>query len=192
VRRLARIQEHKWGAIRVKITVFKKLSVLIAALTIIGISSAHANSLIATSPVGGSTFTTPPTSVTLTTQVALLPDGSEIIVTDPAGLRVDDGTITINDVSATVGLKPLVASGIYRATYVLYSEGEAPLQGSFTFNFSAPSVITPTDPTPTPTETQKPASSSWGTNVFIFFILFLAFSIFIGLILYARKLFRDR
>ena len=192
MRRLARIQEHKWGAIRVKITVLKKLSVLIAALTIIGISSAHANSLIATSPVGGSTFTTPPTSVTLTTQVALLPDGSEIIVTDPAGLRVDDGTITINDVSATVGLKPLVASGIYRATYVLYSEGEAPLQGSFTFNFSAPSVITPTDPTPTPTETQKPASSSWGTNVFIFFILFLAFSIFIGLILYARKLFRDR
>ena len=55
-------------------------------------------------------------SVTLTTQVALLPDGSEIVVTDPAGLRVDDGTITINDVSATVGLKPLVASGIYRAT----------------------------------------------------------------------------
>ena len=192
MRRLARIQEHKWGAIRVKITVFKKLSVLIAALTIFGISSAHANSLIATSPVGGSTFTTPPTSVTLTTQVALLPDGSEIVVTDPAGLRVDDGTITIDDVSATVGLKPLVASGIYRATYVLYSEGEAPLQGSFTFNFSAPSVITPTDPTPTPTETQKPASSSWGTNIFIFFILFVAFTIFIGLILYARKLFRDR
>jgi methionine-rich copper-binding protein CopC len=176
----------------VKISVLKKLSVVIAALTIIGITSAHANSLIATAPVGGSTFTTPPTSVTLTTQVALLPDGSEIVVTDPAGLRVDDGTITINDVSATVGLKPLVASGIYRATYVLYSEGEAPLQGSFTFNFSAPSVITPTDPTPTPTETQKPASSSWGTNIFIFFILFVAFSIFIGLILYARKLFRDR
>ena len=175
-----------------KISILKKVCALVAVLGIIGMASANANSLISTSPVGGSTFTTAPTSVTLTTQVALLPDGNDLVVTDPAGLRVDDGTITINDVTATIGLKPLVASGIYRVSYVLYSEGEAPLQGSFTFNFSSPSEITPTDPTPTPTETQKPSSSSWGTNIFIFFILFLALLIFIGLILYTRKLFRDR
>ena len=87
---------------------------------------------------------------------------------------------------------PLTETGIYRVTYTLYSEGEVPLQGSFTFNYSAPSVITPTEPTPTPQQSQTPASSSWGTNVFIFVILIFAFFVLIGLSLYARKLFRDR
>ena len=155
-------------------------------------ASASANSLITTAPISGSTVTTAPTSVTLTTQVAMLADGNEIVVTDPAGVRVDDGTLTVNDVTATIGLKPLVDSGIYRVSYVLYSEGDIPLEGSFTFNFSAPSVITPNDPSPTPTQSQTPASSSWGTNVFIIFTLVVAFFILIGLALYARKLFRDR
>ena len=97
----------------------------------------------------------------------MLPDGNEIVITDPAGVRVDDGTLTVNDVTATIGLKPLVDSGIYRVSYTLYSEADAPLEGSFTFNFSAPSVITPNEPSPTPTESQTPASSSWGTNIFI-------------------------
>ena len=122
----------------------------------------------------------------------MLPDGNEIVITDPAGVRVDDGTLTVNDVTATIGLKPLVDSGIYRVSYTLYSEADVPLEGSFTFNFSAPSVISPTEPTPTPTQSQTPASSSWGTSVFIIFILVIAFFVFIGLALYARKLFRDR
>ena len=175
-----------------KITRTAQLLASLALLTIIGISSAGANSLITTSPISGSTVSTAPTSVTLTTQVALLPDANEIVVTDPAGVRVDDGTLTVTDVTATIGLKPLVDSGIYRVSYVLYSEGAVPLEGSFTFNFSAPSVITPNEPSPTPTQSQTPASSSWGTNVFIIFILVLAFFVLIGLALYARKLFRDR
>lgn len=155
-------------------------------------ATASANSLITTSPISGSTVTTTPTSVTLTTQAAMLPDGNEIVVTDPAGIRVDDGTLTVNDVTATIGLRPLVDSGIYRVSYTLYSEGDAPLEGSYTFNFSAPSVITPNEPSPTPTESQTPSSSSWGTNIFIIFILVVAFFVLIGLGLYARKLFRDR
>ena len=177
---------------QVKITRVARFLGLLSVLAIIGISSACANSLITTSPISGSTITTAPNSVTLTAQVALLPDANEITITDPAGVRVDDGTLTISDVSATIGLKPLVDSGIYRVTYILYSEGDAPLEGSFTFNFSAPSVITPNSPTPTPTQTQTPASSSWGTSVFIIFILIIAFFVFIGLALYARKLFRER
>ena len=175
-----------------KIAHVKKLSCLIGLFYLMGITQASANSLITTMPIGGSTLTSAPTSVTLTTQIALLPDGNELTVTDPAGIRVDDGTITINDAAATVGVKTLDTSGIYRVSYVLYTEGEAPLQGSFTFNFSAPSEITPIDPSPTPTKSSQPASSSWGTNIFIFFLLIVSAAIFVGLVLYARKLFRDR
>jgi methionine-rich copper-binding protein CopC len=168
------------------------LAVLLIILSCLGVATASANSLITTSPIGGSTLTTPPNSVTLTTQIDLIVDANELMVTDPSGIRVDDGTITVDGVSASIGLKPLVESGIYKVSYTLYSEGEVPLQGSFTFNFSAPSVITPAEPTPTPTQSQTPASSSWGTNVFIVAILVVAFFVFIGLALYARKLFRDR
>ena len=170
----------------------KGLAAAVVSLIYVGMISASANSLITTSPISGSTLATPPSSVTLTTQVTLSPDANELIVTDPSGVRVDDGTIAVDDVNASIGLKPLTESGIYRVTYTLYSEGEVPLQGSFTFNFSAPSVITPTEPTPTPTQSQEPAGSSWGTNVFIFVMLIFAFFVLIGLSLYARKLFRDR
>ena len=170
----------------------KGLAALLIILSYLGMASASANSLITTSPISGSTLTTPPNSVTLTTQIDLIADANELMVTDPSGIRVDDGTITVDGVNASIGLKPLVESGIYKVSYVLYSEGEVPLQGSFTFNFSAPSVITPAEPTPTPTQSQTPASSSWGTNVFIVGLLVVAFFVLVGLALYARKLFRDR
>lgn len=175
-----------------KITRVREFLAALALLGCFGISTASANSLITTSPISGSTVTTAPMSVTLTTQKALLPDANEIVVTDPAGVRVDDGTLSITDVSATIGLKPLVESGIYKVSYTLYSEGDAPLEGAFTFNFSAPTVITPTEASPTPTESQTPASSSWGTNIFIIFLLIMAFFVLIALTLYARKLFRER
>ena len=175
-----------------KITRVRQIVAALTLLSFLGMSTAGANSLITTSPISGSTVTTAPTSVTLTTQVALLPDANEIVVTDPAGVRVDDGTLTMTEVSATIGLRPLVESGIYKVSYTLYSEGDAPLEGSFTFNFSAQTVISPNEASPTPTESQTPASSSWGTNIFIIFILIMAFFVLIALVLYARKLFRER
>ena len=170
----------------------KRISAFLIVFAYFGMASATANSLITTNPISGSSLTSAPTSVTLTTQIALLPDANELIVTDPEGTRVDDGTIMVDGVSATVGLSSLTLTGIYRVSYLLYSEGDAALEGSFTFNFSAPSVISPSEPTPTPTKSQTPASSSWGTNVFIIFILIIAFIMLIGLSLYARKLFRDQ
>ena len=169
---------------------------MVLSLAFIGIASASANSLITTSPTSGSTLSKPPTSITLSTQKALIPDANELVVTNAAGIRVDDGTITVNGMSASIGVKPLTESGIYRVSYRLFSEGDLPLEGSFTFNFSAPSVITPVEPsltpTPTPTQSQTPASSSWGTSVFIIVILVIAFFVLIGLILYARKIIKDR
>ena len=169
---------------------------MVLSLAFVGIASASANSLITTSPTSGSTLSKPPTSITLSTQKALIPDANELVVTNAAGIRVDDGTISVNGMSASIGVKPLTESGIYRVSYRLFSEGDLPLEGSFTFNFSAPSVITPVEPsltpTPTPTQSQTPASSSWGTSVFIIVILVIAFFVLIGLILYARKIFKDR
>jgi hypothetical protein len=133
--------------------------------------------------------------VTVTGQVTLLadaPDASSITVTDPNGVRVDDGTIYISDMSATVGVRPLVESGSYTVTYSLAAEGDAPLEGSFTFKYLAPSVISTANPNPEPTQSQTPASSSWGTNVFVIVMLIVSVLVTIGLSLYARKLFTNR
>ena len=167
----------------------------ILLLVFLGVTNASANTLVSTSPISGSTLSVSPTNVTVTGQVTLLadaPDANTITVTDPNGVRVDDGTITISDVSATVGVRPLVESGMYTVTYLLASEGEVPLEGSFTFKYQAPSVISTANPTPEPTQSQTPASSSWGTNFFVIVLLILAVLVTVGLSMYPRKLFRDR
>ena len=167
----------------------------ILLLVFFGVTSASANTLVSTNPISGSTLSASPSNVTVTGQVTLLadaPDASSITVTDPNGVRVDDGTIYISDMSATVGVKPLVESGFYTVTYSLAAEGDAPLEGSFTFKYQAPSVISTADPSPEPTQSQTPASSSWGTNIFVIILLVIAFLVTVGLSLYARKLFTNR
>ncbi len=152
---------------------------------------ANANSLVNTTPISGSTVTIAPSFVIVTSQAALVLDGNEVIVTDSSGNRVDDGTITIDGMSASVGMKPIVDAGLYTVSYLLFAEGEDALEGRFTFNFSAPSVITIPDPV-VASEPTKSASSSFDTNVFVIGMLVLAFFILIGLSLYARKLFKNR
>jgi len=167
----------------------------ILLLIFLGVPSASANTLVTTNPISGSTLSVSPTNVTVTGQATLLadaPDANSITVTDPNGVRVDDGTIYISDMSATVGIKPLVESGIYTVSYSLAAEGDAPLEGSFTFKYQSPSVISTASPTPEPSQSQTPASSSWGTNFFVIVLLILAVVVTVGLSLYARKLFADR
>lgn len=142
--------------------------------------------------MSGSTLSISPTSVTVTGQLPLLPDASEITVTAPNGARVDDGTITVSDLSATVGLALLTESGFYTVSYRLFSEADAPLEGSYRFKYQAPVAIAPEQPTPEPTVIQTPASSSWATNVFVIFLLLLSTAVLVGLSLYARKLYKDR
>jgi methionine-rich copper-binding protein CopC len=167
----------------------------ILLLIFLGATNASANTLVSTNPISGSTLSVSPTNVTVTGQVTLLadaPDASSITVTDPNGVRVDDGTIYISDMSATVGVRPLVESGSYTVAYSLAAEGDAPLEGSFTFKYLAPSVISTANPNPEPTQSQTPASSSWGTNVFVIVMLIVSVLVTIGLSLYARKLFTNR
>ena len=167
----------------------------ILLLLFLGASNAAANTLVSTNPITGSTLSVSPTNVTVTGQATLLadaPDANSITVSDPNGVRVDDGTIYISDTSASVGVRPLIDSGTYTVTYSLAAEGEIPLEGTFTFKYLAPSVISTATPSPEPTQSQKPASSSWGTNFFVIVLLLLAFAVTVGLSLYARKLFTDR
>jgi methionine-rich copper-binding protein CopC len=157
--------------------------------------SAGANTLVSTSPISGSTVSVSPTNVTITGQLPLLADAVDanvITVKDPNGDRVDDGTISISDLSASVGLKPLVVTGMYKVSYSLLSDGDIPLEGDFSFKYLAPSNIAPIEPTPEPTQSQTPASSSWATNVFVILLLFGALIVTIGLSLYARKILSDR
>jgi methionine-rich copper-binding protein CopC len=161
-------------------------------LTLLGTTTTFANSLVSTSPISGSTLSESPTSDTVTGKQPLLAEANEISVTDPHGVRVDDGTITVNDVSVTVGLMPLTESGFYTVSYLLFAEADAPLEGSYRFKYQAPSTIAPQAPSPEPTQSQAPASSSWATNIFVIFLLIMAVAVTIGLSLYARKLFNSR
>lgn len=170
----------------------KRIAALIGA---IGISvfitgTALANSLVATSPIAGATLKVAPSAVTITVEITPMDMGNEIIVTDPAGRRVDDGTITIAGNDIIIGMKPITESGSYKVSYNILSEMDVPLVGSFNFIFSTPSISTPEEVVPsTPAKVQ---GSDFGTNLFVIGLLVISFVVLVTLALYARKIFRER
>ena len=170
----------------------KKVSVsALVAVSILFIPfNAFANTLVATSPLSGATLQSAPSAVTVTTELPLMGEGSEITVTDPTGARVDDGAITIDGVNAVVGLKQLVKTGIYTVNYSLLAENDVPLVGKYTFNFAEPTVIATTAPQPTTPPT--PSGNNLGTTIFVLGLLAAAIVVTIALSLYARKLYRER
>ena len=116
--------------------------------------------------------------------------GNEITVTDPSGVRVDDGALMVDGVNAVIGLKQLVKTGIYTVNYSLLAENDVPLMGSYTFNFLEPTVIA--TPAPKPSMTPTPSGNDLGTTIFVLGLLAAAIIVTIALSLYARKLYRDR
>jgi len=166
-----------------------------ALIGVIGISvfiagPALANSLVATSPIAGATLKVAPSAVTITVEVTPMDMGNEITVTDPAGRRVDDGTITVAGNDIIVGMKEITESGIYKVSYNILSEMDSPLDGSFNFNFSTPSISTPEEVVPaTPA---KAEGSDFGTNLFVIGLLVISFAVLVFLALYARKIFKER
>ena len=170
----------------------KKVSVsVLVAVSILFIPfNAFANTLVATSPLSGATLQSAPSAVTVTTELPLMGEGSEITVSDPTGARVDDGAITIDGVNAVVGLKQLVKTGIYTVNYSLLAENDVPLVGKFTFNFAEPTVIATTAPQPTTLPT--PSGNNVATTIFVLGLLAAAIVVTIALSLYARKLYRER
>lgn len=166
-----------------------------AVLGVIGLSflisaPALANSLVATSPIAGSTLKVAPSAVTISVEVTPMDMGNEVTVTDPAGRRVDDGTLTVVGNDIIVGMKPITDSGVYKVTYNIISEMDLPLEGSFNFNFSTPTITTPQEVVPT--TPAKVQGSDFGTNLFVIGLLVASLIVLIALALYARKIFNER
>jgi copper resistance protein C len=176
-----------------------------ALISVIGISvfmtgPALANSLVATSPIAGATLKVAPSAVTITVEVMPMDMGNEITVTDPTGRRVDDGTLTVAGNEIIVGMKEITESGVYKVSYNIISEMDSPLDGSFIFNFSTPSISTPSTSTPSTSTPQevipvtpvKAEGSDFGTNLFVIGLLVISFAVLVSLALYARKIFKER
>ena len=170
----------------------KRLAAVIGALglTFLAVAPAVANSLVATSPIAGSTLKVAPSAVTISVEVTPMDMGNEITVTDPAGRRVDDGTLTVAGNDLIVGMKPITDSGVYKVTYNIISEMDLPLEGSFVFNFSTPTISAPVEVIPT--TPAKVEGSDFATNLFVIGLLVASLAVLIALALYARKIFNER
>jgi methionine-rich copper-binding protein CopC len=176
-------------------SVARTIAGLVLVATLFSIPMAHANTLVATSPIAGSTIKAGPSAVTVTTELPLIEEGNDIIVTDPTGKRVDTGILTVLGTEAVAEMKPLVTSGIYTVTYMLLAEADLPLEGSFTFNYSAVVLSTPTPtaiPEPTTSAPTQQTGSNLATNIFVIFLLGLSILVLIGMGAYARKIFKER
>ena len=170
----------------------KRIAALIGAIgiSVFMTAPALANSLVATSPIAGATLKVAPSAVTITVEITPMDMGNEITVTDPAGRRVDDGTLTVAENEIIIGMKPITESGAYKVSYNIISEMDVPLVGSFIFNFSTPSISTPEEVVPsTPAKSQ---GSDFGTNLFVIGLLVASFVVLVTLALYARKIFKER
>ncbi len=162
----------------------------VIGLTFIFAAPAVANTLVATSPIAAATLKVAPSAVTITVEITPMDMGNEITVTDPSGRRVDDGTLTVAGNDLIVGMKQITEAGKYKVSYNIISELDNPLSGSFTFNFSTPTISIPEEVIPsTPA---KVSGSDFGTNLFVIGLLVTSLIVLIGLALYARKIFRER
>jgi methionine-rich copper-binding protein CopC len=154
------------------------------------IYGAQANSIVATSPTAGQSLEAAPSAVTITSASPLMDTGNDVVVTDPQGIRVDDGTLTVAGNQAVVGLKNFVRSGIYTVTYTLLAENDVPLTGTFTFNFAEPTVVATV--APSPVQTVVPTGNNAGTTIFVLGLLLAALVVTIALARYAKKLYNER
>ena len=166
-----------------------------ALITFLCAPAAQANTLVATSPIAGSTLKAGPSAITITTEFPLIEEGNEIVVTDPNGKRVDTGILTVLGTDAVAEMKPLETSGVYKVSYLLLAEADIPLEGSYTFTYSAIVISTPSAsaaPQPSASATSEPVGSNFGTNLFVIFLLGLSILVLVGMGAYARKIFKER
>jgi methionine-rich copper-binding protein CopC len=173
----------------------KAILAIAALITLLWAPAAQANTLVATSPIAGSTLKAGPSAVTITTEFPLIEEGNEIAVTDPNGKRVDTGILTVLGTDAVAEMKPLETSGLYKVTYLLLSEADIPLEGSFTFTYSAVVLSTPSasaTPQPSASSTSEPVGSNFGTNLFVISLLGLSILVLVGMGAYARKIFKEK
>ncbi len=153
---------------------------------------AQANTLVSSTPTSGAVLGEAPNALSITTAATLTDQGSSITVADPSGARVDDGSITISETTAVIGLKPLIAAGVYTVTYSLLSVGDVPLTGSYTFLFNAPASMTSATPTPAPSQSNSAATSvNHAADIVVILLILAALCVALFLLWYARLILRE-
>ncbi len=167
---------------------------VVASVALMSASPASANSLISSNPTIGSTVNSSPSAITIRTTDPVMDVGNSVEVTDPQGNRVDDGTLSVDGTNIVAGLKLLSVSGVYTVAYTFLTDNDVPLEGTFTFTFKAPQVVTSQSPTAvvvSPTPTSEPVNSA-GAPTFIILLMMSAFLVFVGLCIYAWKIITKR
>jgi copper resistance protein C len=164
-------------------------------LPLFGAADAQANSIVASVPAVGAVLSAAPNAVSVSAASTLLSDGNSLTVTDPSGAQVDDGSLTISDTTAVVGLKPLTATGIYTVSYTLLSATDDPLTGSYTFLYNAPTVVTTQSAAPSPTSTSisipKKSGGSSAASITVLVFVGLATIVALFLLWYARMIWKQ-
>jgi methionine-rich copper-binding protein CopC len=158
-------------------------------LTMISISPAYATSVVNTSPTAGSVLSVAPTAITVKANANLLADANDLTVSDPNGVRVDDGSVQIQGAVLMVGLKLLKSSGLYTVSYTLMAIDEAPITGSFTFLYNAPDELALPTPSPTDTSISTSTNANHVTDIFVIGLMVFAFVLLIFLSRFAKQTF---
>jgi len=157
--------------------------------SVISIAPAFSTSIVSTSPTAGSVLSVAPTAVTIKASAELEDVANEITVTDPNGVRVDDGSVQIQGQVLMVGLKPLTISGLYTVSYTIMAVADVPTISSFTFLYNAPAEMTLATPSPSQSEVNTPTANRT-TDIFVIALLIFAFIILIFLSRYAKQTFK--
>jgi methionine-rich copper-binding protein CopC len=157
--------------------------------SVISIAPAFSTSIVSTSPTAGSVLSIAPTAVTIKASAELSDVANEITVTDPNGVRVDDGSVQIQGQVLMVGLKPLTVSGLYTVAYTITAIADVPTVSSFTFLYNAPAEMTLATPSPSQSEVNTPTANRT-TDIFVIALLIFAFIILIFLSRYAKQTFK--
>lgn len=166
---------------------FQILTALI--ISIISTAPAFSTSIVSTSPTAGSVLSVAPTAVTIKASAELADVANEITVTDPNGVRVDDGSIQIQGQVLMVGLKPLTISGLYTVSYTILAIADSPTISSFTFLYNAPAEMTVATPSPSQSTISTPTVNRT-TDIFVIALLIFAFIVLIFLSRYAKQTFK--
>ena len=167
---------------------FQLLTALMFSL--ISISPAFSTSIVSTSPTAGSVLSVAPTAVTIKASAELEDVANEITVTDPNGVRVDDGSVQIQGQVLMVGLKSLTISGLYTVSYTIMAVADVPTISSFTFLYNAPAEMTLATPSPSQSEVNTPTANRT-TDIFVIALLIFAFIVLIFLSRYAKQTFKS-
>lgn len=169
----------------------RKILLMVTAITLISTAPAFADfSVVSTTPKAGTALSVGPNVISITTSGPLLDQGNSIVVNDPNGVEVDDGSIAVDGTSIIVGMKPILTTGVYTVTYNLVAQDNTPLNGNYTFMFNSPGAISAPSAAPSSKATTKTNNANNATsNAFVYFLIFLAALVAIFLLWYARIIF---